>query len=139
MDIKDIRILALLTGASREFLSLPEDELLGVVYHELGHIHHQGGFESFYDSLPNDLAIRLMVDKRTLDWLLANASAFISADKGLSLADRLDRGVDADIWRETDDLESDDQLILYFTKSNMKKAARLLRKFGLGDLDDLDK
>ena len=130
MDIKDIRILALLTGASRDLLSLPEDELLGVVYHELGHIYHQGGFNSFYASLPNDLAIRLMVDKRTLDWLLTNASAFIPAENKPTLARRLELAVKADIWYDLSnagDLEG----VIDDTHAAMLEAAKLLREHGL--------
>lgn len=127
----DLRVLALLVGLKPQHLSEPDYVLLGLILHESGHHHHQGTFRDFYYSIPTDLAVKFMTDKRTLDWLLANASAFIPADKGLSLADRLDRGVDADIWRETDDLEEDDRLTLYFTKSNMKKAAKLLREHGL--------
>lgn len=133
MDIKDIRILALLTGASRDLLSLPEDELLGVVYHELGHIYHQGGFNSFYASLPNDLAIRLMVDKRTLDWLLTNASAFIPAENKPTLADRLERGARTDIWADTSHDNSDDGIYdaVEDAQFAMVEAAKLLREHGL--------
>lgn len=127
----DIRVLALLVGLKPQHLSEPDDVLLGLILHQSGHHYHQGTFRDFYYSIPTDLAIKFMTDKRTLDFLLANASAFIPADKGLSLADRLDRGVDADIWRETDDLGYDDQYILSATKSAMLKAAKLLREHGL--------
>jgi hypothetical protein len=126
----DLRVLALLVGLKPEYLSEPDDVLLGLILHESGHHHHQGTFRDFYYSIPTDLSIKFMTDKRVLNWLVANASAFIPAYKKLSLADRLELGVKADIWYDlsnSGDLEG----IIDDTHAAMLEAAKLLRQHGL--------
>ena len=131
MTTNDIRILALLLDIETKFLSCPDDELLALVYHECAHLYLQGKFKSFYDSLPNDIAIKFMVDRRTLDWMLTNKRYFITDTNKPTLAERLERGVDADIWY---DLSGDDGELgdaIDDTQAAMLEAAKLLREHGL--------
>lgn len=132
MTTNDIRIVALLAGLGPDHLSRPDSELLALVYHECGHLYVQGHFKSFYDSLPNDIAIRFMVDRRTLDWMLSNKCHFLVATINKpTLAERLERGVDADIWY---DLSGDDGELgdtIDDTQAAMLEAAKLLRQHGL--------
>ena len=133
MTTNDIRVLALLAGIDRRFLSEPDDKLLALVYHECGHQYHQGTFKAFYDSLPNDLAIAFMVDRRTLEWMLRNKCHFIVTPNEPTLAERLERGVDADIWADTSYDDSDDGIYdaVEDTQFAMLEAAKLLRLHGL--------
>ena len=132
MNTNDIRIVALLLGIDRRFLSEPEDNLLALVYHQCAHQYYRGTFKAFYDSLPSDLAISFMVDKRTLDWMLTNRCHFMVATANKpTLAERLERGVDADIWY---DLSGDDGELGYIiddAQAAMLEAAMLLRLHGL--------
>ena len=134
MNTNDIRVLALLLGIDRRFMSEPEDTLLALVYHECGHQYHQGTFKVFYDSLPNDIAISFMVDKRTLDWMLANKCHFIVATASKpTLAERLERGAEADIWADTSHDDGDDGIYDQVEDAQfaMLEAAKLLREHGL--------
>ena len=132
MTTNDIRILALLLGIDRRFLSEPEDKLLALVYHECGHQYHQGTFKAFYDSLPNDLAINFMVDKRTLNWMLDNRCHFMVATANKpTLADRLERGANADIWTDYADGCFVTSVLIDDTQAAMLEAAKLLRLHGL--------
>ena len=135
MNTNDIRVLALLLNIDREFLSEPEDKLLAMVYHECGHQYHQGTFKAFYDSLPNDLAISFMVDKRTLDWMLANGCYFLTAtNRQPTLAERLERGAEADIWYDAADCRDDDVAdLIDDVQAAMLEAAKLLRQHGLAE------
>ena len=129
----DLRVLALLVGLKPQHLSEPDDVLLGLILHESGHHHHQGTFREFYYSIPTDLAIKFMTDKRTLDWLLANASAFIPAENKPTLAERLERGARTDIWADTSHDNSDDGIYdaVEDAQFAMVEAAKLLREHGL--------
>jgi len=133
MTTNDIRVLALLLDIDPTFLSCPDDELLALVYHECSHRAQrgEGHFKAFYDSLPNDIAIKFMVDRRTLDWMLSNKSYLFTDTNKPTLAERLERGVDADIWY---DLSGDDGELgdaIDDTQAAMLEAAKLLRKHGL--------
>lgn len=136
MTTNDIRVLALLLGIDRRFLSEPEDKLLALVYHECGHQYHQGTFKAFYDSLPNDLAISFMVDKRTLDWMLTNRCHFmVGTVNKPTLAEHLERGANADIWYDADtfgdECDMNYQTLIGDTQAAMREAAKLLRLHGL--------
>ena len=130
MTTNDVRVLALLVKLDPKFLSYPDNKLLTMVYHECGHLYIRGEFKAFYDSIPNDIAIRFMVDRRTLEWMLRNKCHFI-VDREPTLAERLEQGVDADIWY---DLSGDDGELgdmIDDTQSAMLEAAKLLREHGL--------
>jgi hypothetical protein len=133
MTTNDIRILALLLDIEPKFLSVSDDKLLALVYHECAHRAQlgEGRFKAFYDSLPNDIAIKFMVDRRTLEWMLENKCHFITDTNKPTLAERLERGVDADIWY---DLSGDDGELgdaIDDTQAAMLEAAKLLREHGL--------
>jgi len=133
MTTNDIRVLALLIGVDPKFLSRSDDELLALVYHECCHLYLRGGFKSFYDSLPNDIAIKFMVDRRTLEWMLRNKSYFITDTNKPTLAERLERGARTDIWADTSHDDSDDGIYdaVEDAQFAMVEAAELLRKHGL--------
>lgn len=131
LQTNDIRILALLTGIGPEFLAYTDDKLLAMVHHECIYLYLQGNFKAFYDNLPSDIALRLVSDRRTLDWMLRNKCHFIVGCGTPTLAERLERGVDADIWY---DLSGDDEQLGYMidaTQDAMRQAAKLLREHGL--------
>ena len=133
MTTNDIRILALLLDIETKFLSCPDDELLALVYHECAHLYLQGKFKAFYDSLPNDIAIKFMVDRRTLDWMLTNKRHFITDTNKPTLAERLERGARTDIWADTSHDDSDGGIYdaVEDAQFAMVEAAELLRKHGL--------
>lgn len=126
MTTNDIRVIALLSGLDPKFLIQPDATLLAMVYHECAHRYVQGEFKAFYDSLPSDIATRFMVDQRTLDWMLANKRHFLVATNEPTLADRLEWGVDADIWYDLTERD-----LIYDIQTAMLEAAKLLRKHGL--------
>jgi hypothetical protein len=128
MTTNDIRILALLLDIETKFLSCPDDELLALVYHECAHLYLQGKFKAFYDSLPNDIAIKFMVDRRTLDWMLTNKRHFITDTNKPTLAERLEQAAEhLDAVADTVILSNAVEDAL----SAMLEAAELLRKHGL--------
>lgn len=132
MATNDIRVIALMLGIEPKFLYVSDSELLALVYHECAHRAHRGvgHFKAFYDSLPTDIAIKFMVDRRTLDWMLENKCHFIVTTEP-TLAERLERGAKADIWY---DLTGDDGELgdtIDDTQAAMLEAAELLRKHGL--------
>ena len=132
MTTNDIRVLALLAGLGPDHLSKPDSELLALVYHECAHLYVQGHFKAFYDSLPNDLAINFMIDKRTLNWMLDNRCHFMVATANKpTLADRLERGANADIWTDYADGCFVTSVLIDDTQAAMLEAAKLLRKHGL--------
>jgi hypothetical protein len=135
MTTNDIRILALLLDIEPKFLSAPDAGLLVMVYEELGHRAQlgEGRFKSFYDSLPNDIAIKFMVDRRTLEWMLENKCHFITDTNKPTLAERLERGARTDIWADTSHDDSDDGIYdaVEDAQFAMVEAAELLRKHGL--------
>jgi hypothetical protein len=127
MKTSDIRILALLTGLDPKFLSEPDDKLLALVYHECTHLYLQGEYKKFYDSLPNDVAIRFMVDRRTLEWMLAT----MVPPRKPTLAERLEHGATADLWTDYADGCHDTAVLIDRTQAAMLEAAKLLREHGL--------
>lgn len=135
MTTNDIRILALLLDIEPKFLSVSDDKLLALVYHECAHRAQrgEGRFKSFYDSLPNDIAIKFMVDRRTLEWMLENKCHFITDTNKPTLAERLERGARTDIWADTSHDDSDDGIYdaVEDAQFAMVEAAELLRKHGL--------
>jgi hypothetical protein len=133
MTTNDIRILALLLDIEPKFLSAPDAGLLVMVYEELGHRAQlgEGRFKSFYDSLPNDIAIKFMVDRRTLEWMLENKCHFITDTNKPTLAERLERGANADIWTDYADGCHETADLIDDTQAAMLEAAELLRKHGL--------
>ena len=135
MTTNDIRILALLLDIEPKFMSVSDDELLVMVYEELGHRAQrgEGRFKAFYDSLPNDIAIKFMVDRRTLEWMLENKCHFITDTNKPTLAERLERGARTDIWADTSHDDSDDGIYdaVEDAQFAMVEAAELLRKHGL--------
>jgi hypothetical protein len=130
MTTNDIRILALLLDIEPKFLSVSDDELLALVYHECCHLYLRGGFKSFYDSLPNDIAIKFMVDRRTLEWMLENKCHFLVTTEP-TLAERLERGANADIWTDYADGCHETADLIDDTQAAMLEAAKLLREHGL--------
>jgi hypothetical protein len=131
MTTNDIRVLALLIDIEPKFLSSSDDELLSLVYHECCHLYIQGKFKSFYDSLPNDIAIKFMVDRRTLEWMLTNKRYFITDTNKPTLAERLERGANADIWTDYADGCHETADLIDDTRAAMLEAAKLLREHGL--------
>jgi hypothetical protein len=130
MTTNDIRILALLTGIGPEFLSRPESELLFMVYHQCSHLYLQGKFKAFYDSLPRDIAVPFMVDRRTLDWMLTNKCHFIVGGGKTSIVHQVADQLGLPII----DLMGDDAPLgdlIDDTQAAMLEAAKLLRKHGL--------
>ena len=132
LQTNDIRVLALLTGLEPKFLGYTDDKLLAMVHHECIHLYLQGDFRAFYDNLPSDIALRFMSDRRTLDWMLRNKCHFLVGCGTPTLAERLERGVDADIWYDDGRLV-DEQLgdMIDATQDAMRQAAKLLREHGL--------
>ena len=135
MATNDIRILALLLDIEPKFMSVSDDELLALVYHECAHRAQrgEGHFKAFYDSLPNDIAIKFMVDRRTLEWMLSNKSYLFTDTNKPTLAERLERGARTDIWADTSHDDSDDGIYdaVEDAQFAMVEAAELLRKHGL--------
>ena len=130
MTTNDIRVLALLIGVDPTFLSCPDDELLALVYHECAHRAQrgEGHFKAFYDSLPNDIAIKFMVDRRTLDWMLRNKSYLFTDTNKPTLAERLEQAAEhLDAVADTVILSNAVEDAL----SAILEAAKLLRKHGL--------
>lgn len=132
MATNDIRVIALMLGIEPKFLSVSDDKLLALVYHECAHRAQRGvgHFKAFYDSLPVDTAIKFMVDRRTLEWMLENKCHFLVTTEP-TLAERLERGANADIWY---DLSGDDGELgdtIDDTQAAMLEAAKLLRQHGL--------
>ena len=132
MATNDIRVIALMLGIEPKFLYVSDDELLSLVYHECAHRAHRGvgHFKAFYDSLPTDIAIKFMVDRRTLDWMLTNKRYFIVTTEP-TLAERLERGANADIWTDYADGCHETADLIDDTQAAMMEAAELLRKHGL--------
>ena len=130
MTTNDVRVLALLFKLDPKFLSYPDNKLLTMVYHECGHLYIRGEFKAFYDSIPNDIAIRFMVDRRTLEWMLRNKCHFL-VGREPTLAERLEQGVDADIWYDLSGDDGELGAMIDDTQSAMLEAAKLLREQGL--------
>lgn len=132
MTTNDIRVIALMLGIEPKFLSVSDDELLSLVYHECAHRAQRGvgHFKAFYDSLPVDIAIKFMVDRRTLEWMLRNKCHFIVTTEP-TLAERLERGAKADIWTDYADGCHETADLIDDTQAAMLEAAKLLREHGL--------
>ena len=129
MTTNDVRVLALLVKLDPKFLSYPDNKLLAMVYHECGHLYVRGEFKAFYDSIPSDIGIRFMVDRRTLDWMLQNKRHFL-VDRGPTLAERLEHYAEANIWADTDE-DEDLSYAVGDAMDAMTEAAKLLREHGL--------
>jgi hypothetical protein len=126
LNTNDLRVLVLMLGGSPTLVNNSDTELLFVIQHEVLHLVVQGKFKAFYDTMPVDICIKFFTDKRVLQFMVENAKAFMDKPKQPTLAERLERGVYADIWDDT---------VLDITvrkiQSDMLEAAALLRKHGL--------
>ena len=131
LNTNDLRVLVLMLGGSPTLVNSSDAELMGVVHHEVLHLVVQGKFKAFYDNMPVDIGIKFFTDKRVLQFMVDNAKAFMDKPKTPTLAERLERGVRADIWY---DLSGDDASLgdtIDATQAAMLEAAKLLRKHKL--------
>ena len=131
LNTNDLRVLVLMLGGSPALVNNSDTELLFVVQHEVLHLVVQDKFKAFYDSMPVDIGIKFFTDKRVLQFMIENAKAFMDKPKTPTLAERLERGVRADIWY---DLSGDDASLgdtIDATQAAMLEAAKLLRKHKL--------
>ena len=129
LTTNDLRIMAIMLDIHPDHLGVSDKELLFVVQHQLMHAHMVGKFKAFYDTLPSDIARRFLLDRRTRQWFLDNLSFFKSELKKPTLAERLDKAVESDIWSIWGDTVQ--QSTVRAIKSDMLEAAALLRKHGL--------
>lgn len=128
LKTNDLRVLVLMLDQNLDILKRPDDELLFIVQHEMLHLHMQGKFREFYETMPTDIAIRFMTDHRTVKWLVDNAAAFLEGG-GLmrpTLAVRLEKAIEADVWADTVQKSTVRDI-----KNDMLEAATLLRRHGL--------
>jgi hypothetical protein len=131
LNTNDLRVLVLMLGGSPTLVNNSDTELLYVIQHEVLHLVVQGKFKAFYDTMPVDIVIKFFTDKRVLQFMVENAKAFMDKPKQPTLAERLERGVYADIWLPSEALWPELNDRLKGTQEAMLEAAALLRKHGL--------
>lgn len=120
-----------------ELMNAPDDMLVTLFWHEA--MHHLEAGQAVLRNFPDDLCVRLVTDPRLMSRMVdyMTARSMPEPVPPMTLAERLERGAQADIWYDVDTFGDEDvdgvplADLIGDAQDAMMAAARILREHGL--------
>lgn len=129
----DLNHLADLVNLDRDLRNAPDDQLLMLIMHEMFHAYEREMHTAIFRAMRRDVFVRYFTDPRVLrGWLEYISPPTPEPPAPMTLAERLERGAQADIWYDAAAHSDDDVAdMIGDAQDAMMAAARILREHGL--------